>query len=158
MGRRIKSAAWLKLPAFVLLIFLPAGCENSVFRSLLENLVEGVTAGITVNPTSGLLTTEDGVADTFTVVLDSQPTDKVIIEITSGDPTEGGVMPMILPLTFTSDNWNIPQTVTVTGEDDAEADGDQTYTIITAAADSIDFNYNGINPSDVAVTNIDNDS
>ena len=39
----------------------------------------------------------------------------------SGDATEGTVTPAAV--TFTPDNWNAPQTVTVTGVDDQEADG-----------------------------------
>mgnify|MGYP003694250615 CR=1 FL=1 len=55
-------------------------------------------------------------------------------------------------------NWNTPQTVTVTGVDDALDDGDVAYTIVTAAATSTDAIYNGINAADVAVTNTDNDA
>ena len=52
----------------------------------------------------------------------------------------------------------MPQTVTVTGVDDAVDDGAVGYTIVTAAAASADPNYNGLNPIDVTVTNIDNDT
>ena len=48
-------------------------------------------------------------------------------------------------LTFTPANWNTPQTVTVTGVDDAVDDGNIAYTIVTAAATSADANYNGLN-------------
>ena len=41
-------------------------------------------------------------------------------------------------LTFTPANWNVAQTVTVTGVDDAIDDGDVTYSIVTAAATSAD--------------------
>jgi hypothetical protein len=37
-------------------------------------------------------------------------------------------------LTFTAANWATPQTVTVTGVDDAQVDGDVAYTIITTAS------------------------
>ena len=47
--------------------------------------------------------------------------------------------------------------MTVTGVDDAVDDGDQSYTIVTAAATSSDPGYNGLDPADVAVTNTDND-
>ncbi|PJA81156.1 MAG: hypothetical protein CO149_00320, partial [Nitrospirae bacterium CG_4_9_14_3_um_filter_51_5] len=40
--------------------------------------VNAQAAGITVTPTSGLTTTEAGGADTFTVALDTLPTDDVI--------------------------------------------------------------------------------
>ena len=51
------------------------------------------TAGITVSPTSGLVTTEAGGTATFTVVLTSQPTADVTIGLTSSDTTEGTVSP-----------------------------------------------------------------
>ncbi len=113
-------------------------------------------AGIIVNPTSGLTTTEAGGTATFTVVLNSQPSADVTIGLSSSDTTEGTVAPAAL--TFTSANWNTAQTVTVTGVDDAIVDGDVVYNIITAAATSTDASYNGMNAADVSVTNTDNDS
>ncbi len=112
-------------------------------------------AGITVDPTSGLITTEAGGTATFTVVLDSQPTADVTIALSSDDATEGIVAPD--SLTFTAGNWNAPQTVTVTGVDDDEVDDDIAYTIITAPAVSADANYHGIDPADVSVTNSNDD-
>ncbi|TCT01451.1 putative outer membrane repeat protein [Pseudofulvimonas gallinarii] len=114
------------------------------------------SAGITVNPTSGLVTTEGGGTATFTVVLNSQPGADVVIGLSSSDTTEGTVAPT--SLTFTAANWNNMQTVTVTGVDDNEVDGDIAYTVVTAAAVSADPDYNGVDPDDVAVTNIDDDS
>src|SRR5206468_3356604 len=60
------------------------------------------TAGITVIPTSGLITTEGGGTATFTVVLTSQPTANVTIGLSSSDLTEGTVAPA--SVTFTSGN------------------------------------------------------
>ena len=48
--------------------------------------------------------------------------------------------------------------MTVTGVNDAVVDGNVAYTIVTAAAASTDRNYNGVNASDVTVTNTDNDT
>src|SRR5262249_18207717 len=97
-------------------------------------------ATIVVNPTSGLTTTGRGGTARFTVVLGPQPTSDVTIGISSSDTTEGTVSPA--SLTFTTANWNLPQTVTVTGVDDSVQDGDIAYTIFTAAATSADTNYN----------------
>ena len=101
-------------------------------------------------------TTEAGGTATFTVVLDAQPTADVTVGLSSSDATEGTVLPA--SLTFTSANWNTPQTVTVTGVNDDLDDGDIAYSIVTAAATSADGNYNGINAADVSVTNTDNDA
>jgi large repetitive protein len=114
------------------------------------------SAGITVTPSTGLVTTEGGGTATFTVVLNSQPTADVTIPITSNDTTEGTVTPATL--TFTSMNWNAPQTVTVTGVNDDVADGNQAYSIVTAAATSTDTGYGGMDAANVAVSNTDNDS
>jgi hypothetical protein len=113
-------------------------------------------AGFTVDPTSGLLTSEFGDTDTFTVVLNTKPTANVTISLTSSDTTEGTVSPA--SLTFSTANWNVPQTVTVKGVDDLIADGNIAYTIITGVAVSTDPAYNGINPPDVSCTNIDNET
>ena len=132
--------------------------DGILTASVTANITDNDTAtspGITVSPTSGLVTTESGGTDDFTVVLDSQPTADVTIGISSSDINEGTVGPP--SLTFTSGNWNVPQTVMVTGVDDAVVDGNVAYTVVTAPADSTDTNYGGLNAADVAVTNNDDD-
>ncbi|MGB2762290.1 MAG: DUF2341 domain-containing protein, partial [Minisyncoccales bacterium] len=123
--------------------------------SVTANITDNDTAGITVDPTSGLVTTEAGGTDTFTVVLTSEPTADVSISLSSSDTSEGTVSPS--SLTFTSANWSTQQTVTVTGVNDNVDDGDIGYTIVTAAASSSDANYNNLDPDDVALTNSDDD-
>jgi hypothetical protein len=110
---------------------------------------------IIVDPTSGLVTTEGGGSDTFTVVLGSEPRADVVIGLSSSDTSEGTAS--VTSLTFDATNWDTPQPVTVTGVDDAEADGDVVYTIVTAPAVSDDPDCNDMDASDVAVTNQDND-
>jgi subtilisin-like proprotein convertase family protein len=118
-------------------------------------------SGITVTPTSGLMTTEDGGSDTFTVVLDSQPTADVTIAISSGDSSEGVLVGAdelgFVALAFDQYNWSQPQTVTVTGVDDSDPDGDVAYTVVLGAATSADPAYNGLNAADVSLTNLDNE-
>ena len=74
-----------------------------------------------MTPTAGLMTTEAGGTATFTVVLNTQPTADVTIALSSSDTTEGTVSPA--SLIFTTANWNVAQTVTVTGVNDAVVDG-----------------------------------
>ncbi|MCT7952936.1 S8 family serine peptidase [Ancylothrix sp. C2] len=119
-------------------------------------IIDDETPGITVAPTTGLITTEAGGAASFTVVLNTQPTADVTVNLTSSNPAEGTLSSN--SLTFNATNWNQAQTVTVTGVDDAAFDGDQSYNIITAAALSSDANYAGFDAADVAVTNQDNDT
>src|SRR5205085_315837 len=86
-------------------------------------------SGITVAPTAGLVTSEAGGTATFTIVLDAEPTADVTIPVASADATEGTAAPA--SVTFTAADWNVPQTVTVTGANDALDDGDIAYTITT---------------------------
>ena len=112
--------------------------------------------GISVSPSAGLTTTEGGGSAAFDVVLDTAPTADVTIFLTSSDTSEGTVSPG--SLTFTPVNWNLPQTVTITGVDDSTLDGEVAYSIITAAAPSTDPGYNGLNAVDVGIANLDNDA
>lgn len=110
------------------------------------------TQGVTVTTISGN-TTELGATATFTVALNSRPTANVTIPLSSSDTTEGTVAPT--SLIFTTVNWNVPQIVTVTGVNDDIDDGNIAFTILSGVATGGD--YGGLDPQDVAVTNIDDD-
>jgi hypothetical protein len=144
-------------PSETVIITIQSGTGYSVGSpsSATINITDNDVAGITVNPTSGLITTEAGGQATFTIVLNTQPTNNVTIGLSTNDNTEGTVSPS--SVTFTNGNWNSAQTVTITGANDFVDDGDIAYTIVTAAATSSDGNYNSFNASDVSVTNTDND-
>ena len=128
-----------------------AGGNTSEFS--FNVVAAAVGPGITVTPTSGLTTTEDGGTATFSVVLNTQPTANVTIALASSDATEGTVAPS--SITFTTANWNVARTVTITGVSDLLMDGNVAYTIVLASATSADPAYNGIDPADVSVTNLD---
>ncbi len=132
------------------------GYDELLTPEVSGNNLDDETAGITVDAEPGLTTTEAGGAATFTVVLNSQPTADVVVPISSDDTGEGTVSAMAL--TFTSMNWDAPQTVTVTGADDDLADGDQAYSVVIGAATSADAGYAGIDPRDVAFTNTDDET
>ncbi len=140
-------------PGFYML-FLVSNGVPSVAEFV--RVVTGTAAGIFVTPTSGLVTTEAGGTATFTVVLNSAPTANVSIALSSSNPAEGTPSPT--SVSFTTANWNVPQTVTVTGQNDAVVDGNVAYSIVTAAATSTDPAYNGLNAVDVSATNQDDDN
>lgn len=113
--------------------------------------------GVMVIGATNLETDEDGSTATFTIKLDSQPTANVSVPLNSSDTTEGTVSPS--SLTFTPSNWNTPQSVTITGEDDEIDDDDVEYTIIIGTTSGGDYSGDqAINPPDVTVVNRDRDS
>ena len=120
----------------------PPGCEPT---------------GITVGPTSGLVTTEGGGEAKFEVELESEPSEDVAVPLTSTDASEG--VPDPPELRFTPRNWDTPQEVTVRGVDDDLQDGNQDYSIILGEADSDDRFYDGFTPRTrtVFLRNDDND-
>jgi hypothetical protein len=80
----------------------------------------------------------------------------VQIPLTVSDTSEGSVTPSLL--TVTPVNWNVAQTLTVSGVDDQGDDNDVRWTIVLGALTSLDSDYNGRDPADVFVTTLDNDT
>lgn len=113
---------------------------------------------VIVSPVSGLTTSEGGSTAQFTVVLTAAPLPEttVTIALASSAPSEGQAAPT--SLTFDESNWDQPQTVTVTGQDDDIDDGDMLYTIVLQPAVSGDIAYDGLDPDDVTLTNLDDDT
>lgn len=95
---------------------------------------------------------ESGATDTYTLALGTQPTADVVITII-GTP-QVTVSPATL--TFTPENWDIAQTVTVSAVDDSDIEGAHTA-VVTHSVVSADVGYNGIAVADVTVTITDND-
>jgi hypothetical protein len=94
------------------------------------------------------------------VALSSEPLNTVTVALSSDTPAEGIVTtppspPLPPTLTFTSLNWNAPQTVIVTGVDDFVVDGDIPYNIVLDPASEGDALYNSLPNVDVGATNYD---
>ena len=105
--------------------------------------------GVRVSPTA--LTLDEGRSGTYDVVLLSKPTGNVRISVSgqSGDVT---VNPR--SLTFTTETWTVPQTVTVDAGEDPDADADDAVTLTHSASGG---GYNGVTIDDVVVTIEEND-
>ena len=111
-------------------------------------------AGVTVSETALTVTEEDTTGDSYTVVLDSQPTANVVVTVAGHSGTD--VLPAPTTLTFTSMNWETAQTVTVTAVNDADTTNDTVS--LTHSAASTDTDYDGITIAGVPVTVEDNDT
>ena len=112
--------------------------------------------GVTVSKTALTVTEEDTAGDSYTVVLDSQPTATVTVTVAGHAGTDVTLTPSSATLTFTSTTWGTAQTVTVTAGDDADTANDAVA--LTHSAASTDSDYQGITIAGVAVTVTDNDA
>lgn len=106
-----------------------------------------------VNSKTSLSVTE-GVPGTFTTVLNSQPTHDVTIALNL--PTDQATL-STASLVFTTVNWNVPQTVTITPVDDAISES-TVNTAVSFSVTSSDTEYNAMSVSAVSVSVVDNDS
>ena len=109
--------------------------------------------GLSESAVSGQAT-EGGGQATFTVRLNTQPSQAVTVAVSSRDPGEGTVLPS--SLTFATGAWNTAQTVTVTGVQDTIDDGTVTWQVRLDPS-SGDSDYNAVTDVDVDVTTTDDD-
>ncbi|MBD1813615.1 choice-of-anchor L domain-containing protein, partial [Microcoleus vaginatus DQ-U2] len=110
----------------------------------LDILTDNDTAGIIITSTAGADVAEGGTSDTYTVVLQSQPSNLVIVTVdpdTQADLGAGTGVP--LTLNFSPNNWNVPQTVTIEAVDDQVAEASPHTSAIAHTASSVDPNYDG---------------
>lgn len=142
-------------------INIPEISAESTLTAILKepNTAVGVNLGdVTVksNGTVDVPLPKNENTNTFGIRLSSKPTANVTIRFTGVDSTEGTFSTS--SLTFTPENWDRYQSVTVTGVDDSSVDGDIMYTVI-AKASSTDPQYNNDNVStSIAITNLDDDN
>ena len=120
------------------------------------DIVVSAAAGVTVSKSALTVTEEDTTGNTYTVVLDSQPTANVTVTVAGHAGTDVTLTPSSSILTFTTANWDTVQTVTVTAGDDADTTDDSVT--LTHSAASTDTGYSGITIAGVVVTVRDNDT
>ena len=139
---------------FLLKLSESTGYDESVFAvaQIEVTINDDDTAGVTVTPT--VLEVEEGVAATYTVVLDTRPSRDV--RVTINDPANTDVTAEPARVTFTPDNWDEPRTVTVWAAQDSDAT-DEAATAITHTITSTFDQYDGLSADSVTVTVTDDD-
>jgi ELWxxDGT repeat protein len=112
------------------------------------------TPGFTLTQTEGNTSvTEGGTTDTYSLVLKTQPTADVTIDLAVGTQLTTDKT----TLTFTPSNWNTAQTVTVTAVNDTVPEVTQTVNI-THTVTSTDPNYSLQTIPNLSVNITDNDA
>lgn len=104
---------------------------------------------------------ENGVTDTYTLALTSPPSADVTVAVNpaanTGIPPVAQLRTSPASVTFTPANWNTPQIVTVTGDNDATVEGDHT-SVIYHTLQSTDKAYAGLQTTPLTVSVVDNDN
>ena len=154
-GTRVDGNTWDLDDYDVHLAFAHSGGE---LEAQIYPVVEQIcpdTAGFTVSKTS-LSTSETGTSDSFTVVLNSEPTAPVVFYIAITDSSEISVDVDVLR--FYQSSWDTPIRVTATGRSDSVPDGDITsYINVQLDHDVSSYEYASLTNKivDVVTTNVD---
>ena len=114
--------------------------------------VDDDVADIISSVTGTVETHELAISASFTLALTARPTADVTLTLSSSDATEG--VPEPNTLVFPKAQWNVPQTVTVTGKPEAGLDGGVTYEI-RGSFESGDTDFANALVSPVSVFNAD---
>ena len=131
---------------------LPSRISAGTIAQTTVSINDDDGAGVTIEPPS--LTIEEGLTDTYTVVLTSQPTADVTVTVNVPSGPDISVN-ATTPLTFTDSDWNQEQTVIVTADqDDDHLDDEGTITHTVASTDT---DYNNFAAGSVKVTTIDDE-
>ena len=124
---------------------------DNVAAELTVNVTDKDTPDVTIS--GGPLTVTEGNTNTYTVVLDTEPVDDgTVTVIPRSNNTLAATVSFAAPgssaLTFTTSNWDTPQTVTVTGVKASNNSVTVSHTVSSAD----DADYNGLSASDLTVT------
>ena len=125
--------------------------EDVTAANVEVTITEDDTPSVTISITA--LEVSEGDEETYTIVLDTEPTADVTVAIQI--PEGADVAVNVKELTFTADNWNTPQTVTVTAahDDDAVADEPVGLTHTVSGGD-----YEDVTAANVEVTITEDDT
>ncbi len=128
-------------------------------EDVVASIADDDLAGVTIVESGGLTAVaESGTSDTYTLVLDSEPSANVVVTIAPDAQADlGAGRSIAVQRTFTPADWSTPQLVTVGAFNDFVAEGAHTSTISHGAA-SGDAGYDGIAIADVIADITDNDS
>ena len=143
----------------------PAAITHTVSSS--DTLYSGATAGsvsvtvtnddsvgVTISESS--LDIEEGAPATYTVVLDTAPAGDVTVAIEGAADTDVSLDKT--SLTFTTADWDTPQTVTVTAEQDDDAVDEPAVNLTHTVSSTADTAYHGMTADSVSVTVNDDDT
>jgi hypothetical protein len=99
-------------------------------------------------------TSEDGAKASFQVSLSTRPSQPVTVTLSIPSPGSDQAAASPTQVTFTSANYLMPQTVTLTGNDDFLLSANSPYTVHFSLS-SADSHFNGLNVPDLHAVNLE---
>ncbi|MFO1001023.1 MAG: hypothetical protein U0936_11825 [Planctomycetaceae bacterium] len=132
------------------------GYDHSPSVDVSTTTLDNELAMLIVQETNGTtIVSESGTTDAVHVRLSAVPTSTVTVLVSLDDSSEIGAS--VSSLTFTASNWNVPQSVSLTGLDDAIVDGPVLSQLRFAFAAASPGAYASALPKSVSVTTNDDE-
>jgi hypothetical protein len=151
-------------PTLYTVVLEPALSSDSRFNGIVPADVSLTNvdnnAGLVITPLTNYdsasaryQTSEDGATASFQVSLSTRPSQPVTVTLSIPSPGSDQAAASPAQLTFTSANYLMPQTVTLTGKDGFLPGANSPYTVHFSLT-SADSHYNGINVPDLQAVNL----
>ena len=134
---------------FTITVTSPDASDTTTYTLTVTGITPPVVGSVTTSLSA--ITVAEGATANFTVALGATPTASVTVTPSVSDASEVRFSPATL--TFTVDNWNVAQPLTVAGVFDTVTDGTQTSTL-TLTASGAGSGYTNVT-STVGVTTTD---
>ena len=114
-------------------------------------------SGYSVTPTSTIVNEAGTTTSSISIIMDRKPSSDVVVSATVADASEISIS--ATSLTFDTNNWNVTQTIVVTGVneflDDGDVDSNLTLSIVDASSDD---DFDSLGDQVVQITNQDDDT
>jgi glucose/arabinose dehydrogenase len=145
------STPFIRVTDGVLNLNMQASNNNAKISAI--EIIPILNPIVLIEPTgSNTTVTEGGTGDTYTAVLNTQPTANVTVNLQPSNQINLNQS----SITFTPNNWNQPQTIAISAVNDTAKEGTQEVTI-NHTVSSADPTYNGLGVDALAVRVIDDE-
>lgn len=124
-------------------------------KLLTLDILDNDGPGFTINQSGGNTQLPENGSDSFTVILNTQPTNDVILNLSSTDGGAASLSPTTL--TFDQNNWNLPQTVSVIGVNDSDTNDENLTVTVSVLTPSLAPEYSSVTTQSIDVKVIDDD-
>ena len=140
------------------------GATNEPVASFV--FIPAATPGVSARPLKTIVTSEQGSGSVVSVALDVAPSEPVTVSLRTTRPSEALVVSVdgsaapseVVFLIFNPDNWSVPQSIRVVGQDDSVADGNVGFDLIVKPSATADPAYQGVPEVRIPGLNLDDET
>lgn len=120
------------------------------------NVTDNDTAGFTISNITSPVDINEGSSTTFDLSLNAMPDSPVVLDISSSNALAADIS--LSSVTFTSANWDEPQTITINALEDGNYDNENLNIEVSVNTGASALAFSSVAPQQIVVNTIDNDT